>query len=67
MDDRKQVNPRKVKPILSEGIVQVWPNLVVRYHTDEEVRDELARAGRDDERLLDPFEIERYLSASFSS
>jgi hypothetical protein len=61
----KQVNPRKVKPILNEGIVQVWPDLC--RHTDEELRDELARAGRDDERLLDPFEIERYLSASFSS
>lgn len=63
----KQINPRKVKPILSEGIVLVWP--CSPRITDEELREELARACRDDDsgRLMDAFDIKRYLDAACSS
>ena len=64
---RKQINPRKVKPILNEGIVLLWP--CSSSYTDEELRDELARACRDNDsdRLLDAFDIDHYLSAACSS
>lgn len=65
----KQINPRKVKHLnLNEGIVRVWPS-ASRHYTDRELSEELAGACRDNDsgRLLDAFDIERYVNPANSS